>query len=90
MPSAEVFASSGAPEPVQYTTNNGAPYSQPYDAQRIASYANKQVGSSLLLQDSHLIELLAHFDRGEYFFDGLRCAVSLGCVAEKFNEKTRC
>ncbi|CAO1625829.1 unnamed protein product [Parajaminaea phylloscopi] len=63
MPSAEVFASAGAPEPVQYTLSTGAPYNEPYEAQRLASYANKQIGSTLLLQDTHLIELLAHFDR---------------------------
>lgn len=63
MPSAEVFAAKGQPEPVQYTTSSGSPVNEPYASQRLASYANKQVGSVLLLQDHHLIDLLAHFDR---------------------------
>lgn len=64
MPSAEIFAAAGRPDG-QYTASNGAPYNDPHHAQRIASYGGNQVGSSLLLQDFHLIDLLAHFDRGE-------------------------
>lgn len=40
-----------------YTTSNGAPYPEPYEAQRIGP-----VGP-LALQDFHHIDLLAHFDR---------------------------
>ena len=45
-----------------YTTSNGAPYSQPYEAQRV-HVGGKQIGGLLALQDFHLIDLLAHFDR---------------------------
>ncbi|EUC67774.1 catalase [Rhizoctonia solani AG-3 Rhs1AP] len=40
-----------------YTTSSGAPYSEPYEAQRIGHHG------PLLLQDFHHIDLLAHFDR---------------------------
>lgn len=40
-----------------YTTSNGCPMSNPYSAQRIGQ------DGPLLLQDHHLIDLLAHFDR---------------------------
>lgn len=60
MPSAHVFNS--GPESVVYTTSNGAPYPEPYEAQRV-HVGNKQIGSALLLQDFHHIDLLAHFDR---------------------------
>ncbi|ELU36962.1 catalase [Rhizoctonia solani AG-1 IA] len=40
-----------------YTTSNGAPYPEPYEAQRVGPHG------PLLLQDFHHIDLLAHFDR---------------------------
>ncbi|KDN33956.1 hypothetical protein RSAG8_12955, partial [Rhizoctonia solani AG-8 WAC10335] len=40
-----------------YTTSNGAPYPEPYEAQRIGQHG------PLLLQDFHHRDLLAHFDR---------------------------
>lgn len=40
-----------------YSSNNGAPMSHPYEAQRSGS------SGPLLLQDYHLIDLLAHFNR---------------------------
>ncbi|EMD36861.1 hypothetical protein CERSUDRAFT_123893 [Gelatoporia subvermispora B] len=42
---------------VVYTTENGAPYSNPYDALRIGS------NGPLLLQDYHLTEIFGSFDR---------------------------
>lgn len=39
-----------------YTASNGAPIAHPYAAQRAGN-------GGLLLQDFHLIDLLAHFDR---------------------------
>ncbi|GBE83330.1 Catalase [Sparassis crispa] len=42
---------------VVYTTDNGAPYTNPYDAQRIGS------NGPLLLQDFHLTEIFGSFDR---------------------------
>ncbi|KAI0074272.1 catalase-domain-containing protein [Panus rudis PR-1116 ss-1] len=42
---------------VLFTTEGGTPYSQPYDFQRIGA------DGPILLQDTHLIESLAHFDR---------------------------
>ncbi|PWN53895.1 catalase [Violaceomyces palustris] len=60
MPSDQVFNS--GPERVVYTTSNGAPYAEPYEAQRVTMGSNR-VGGSLLLQDFHLIDLLSHFDR---------------------------
>lgn len=55
MPSQAVIqATDGA----TYTTSNGAPHpGQPYSAQRIGA------NGPLLLQDFHLIDALAHFDR---------------------------
>jgi len=40
-----------------YTTSNGAPVSNPEAAQRVGT------NGPLLLQDFHLLDLLAHFDR---------------------------
>jgi catalase len=40
-----------------YTTSNGAPVFNPEAAQRVGT------NGPLLLQDFHLIDLLAHFDR---------------------------
>ena len=40
-----------------YTTSNGAPVPHPYESQRAGD------NGPLLLQDFHLIDLLAHFDR---------------------------
>ncbi|KAK0520256.1 hypothetical protein OC834_006631 [Tilletia horrida] len=60
MPSQQVFQA-GA-ENVTYTTSNGAPFDEPYAAQRV-NVGNKPVGGALLLQDFHHIDLLAHFDR---------------------------
>lgn len=48
MPSAAVRNSGPAKE--IYTTSNGAPHSEPYEAQRVAGH-NKPVGGPLLLQD---------------------------------------
>lgn len=45
-----------APE-LEYTTENGAPYINPYDAWKIGS------NGPLLLEDYHLTELLGSFDR---------------------------
>ncbi|KAF4550230.1 Catalase-like protein [Elsinoe fawcettii] len=42
---------------LSYTTQNGAPYFQPLGAQRAGS------NGPLLLQDSHLLDTLAHFNR---------------------------
>lgn len=43
--------------PPTYTTSNGCPVSTPYASQRVGT------NGPLLLQDFHLIDLLAHFDR---------------------------
>lgn len=43
--------------PNTYTTSNGCPVTNPYASQRIGT------NGPLLLQDHHLIDLLAHFDR---------------------------
>lgn len=43
--------------PPTYTTSNGCPVMNPYASQRIGT------NGPLLLQDFHLIDLLAHFDR---------------------------
>lgn len=51
MPSASVFQS--PPEEVLYTTSNGAPYSEPYEAQRVSN--GQGIGGPLLLQDFHHI-----------------------------------
>ncbi|KAI1432568.1 catalase-domain-containing protein [Xylaria sp. CBS 124048] len=40
-----------------YTSSNGAPQAHPYEAQRAGE------NGPLLLQDFHLVDLLAHFDR---------------------------
>lgn len=40
-----------------YTASNGRPITDPFSSQRIGS------NGPLLLQDFHLIDLLAHFDR---------------------------
>lgn len=45
-----------AEEPV-YTTSNGCPVAHPEEFQRVGQ------NGPLLLQDFHLIDLLAHFDR---------------------------
>ena len=42
---------------VVYTTANGAPIPHPYESQRAGE------NGPLLLQDFHLIDLIAHFDR---------------------------
>ncbi|KAK7052372.1 catalase [Favolaschia claudopus] len=55
MPSQQVF-NSGA-ESQHYTTSNGAAVSEPYASQRVGLLG------PLLLQDFHLIDSLAHFDR---------------------------
>jgi len=44
-------------EDVVYTASNGVPYPHPYEAQRAGN------NGPLLLQDFHLVDLLAHFDR---------------------------
>ncbi|GAA93624.1 uncharacterized protein L969DRAFT_55797 [Mixia osmundae IAM 14324] len=54
MPSQQVF---NKPDGAIYTTSNGAPYPEPYEAQRVGR------NGPLLLQDFHHIDLLAHFDR---------------------------
>jgi catalase len=54
MPSTQVF--NGKDDAV-YTTSNGAPVEKPYASQRVG------VNGPLLLQDFHLIDILAHFDR---------------------------
>ncbi|KAG8744273.1 hypothetical protein FRC10_010436 [Ceratobasidium sp. 414] len=53
MPSQQVMTNKDG---ATYTTSNGAPYSEPYEAQRLGP------DGPLLLQDFHLIDLLAHFD----------------------------
>lgn len=45
-----------APSPV-YTTSNGRPITNPFSSQRLGP------NGPVLLQDFHLIDLLAHFDR---------------------------
>ncbi|KAG8920835.1 catalase A, partial [Tulasnella sp. 418] len=50
------MSSSSSEGPV-YTTSSGAPHSNPHDAERVGPHG------PLLLQDFHLIDLLAHFDR---------------------------
>ena len=47
----------GAKRHSVYTTSNGCPVLNPHGAQRIGSHG------PLLLQDFHLIDLLAHFNR---------------------------
>lgn len=59
MPSQEVFNS--GPEQVYYTTSNGRPYAEPYEAQGVPALDG--FGHVLALQDFHHIDLLAHFDR---------------------------
>ncbi|KAG8726537.1 hypothetical protein FRC11_014997 [Ceratobasidium sp. 423] len=54
MPSQQVFDNKDG---AVYTTSNGAPYPEPYEAQRIGQHG------PLLLQDFHHLDLLAHFDR---------------------------
>ncbi|CAL1710212.1 unnamed protein product [Somion occarium] len=56
-PQLQVNTSDKPAPSVMYTTENGAPYSQPYDAQRIGA------DGPLLLQDVPLVEGLAHFVR---------------------------
>ncbi|CAH7688818.1 catalase, partial [Phakopsora pachyrhizi] len=50
-------ASSLSANQLVYTTSNGQPYSSPFSAQRIG------LNGPLLLQDSHLIDNQAHFER---------------------------
>ncbi|KAF9649596.1 catalase [Thelephora ganbajun] len=54
MPSAQVIQTK---DDAIYTTSNGAPVKEPYASQRVG------FNGPLLLQDFHLIDLLAHFDR---------------------------
>ncbi|KAI8460794.1 catalase [Phakopsora pachyrhizi] len=54
MPSASVHREKDG---ATYTTSNGAPCTEPYEAQRVGQ------NGPLLLQDFHHIDLLAHFDR---------------------------
>lgn len=51
------------PDDVQYATSSGAPHNVPYDAQRMPVPDPQHIGGALVLQDFHLLDVLAHFDR---------------------------
>jgi hypothetical protein len=57
-----------------YTASNGAPIFNPNASQRVGT------SGPLLLQDFHLIDLLAHFDRERiperYFFPLINCRLT--------------